>query len=125
MTDSLTSIERFKNRQMRVGRWVGVGCLALLVLLFAGGFRGGLVFGLPPLVVPPLSFAFGIAVLMGYLFVDSLRHGLVVTRGGIVDRASNRGAFLGYLALMGASSLIAGGAVLFLVIYTRANPSVV
>jgi hypothetical protein len=125
MTDSLTSIERFKSGQMRVGRRVAAGCFALIVLVFASGFRGGLVFGVPPVVVPPLSFAFGIAVLMGYLFIDSLRHGLVFTRGGIVDRASSRVAFLGYLALMGALSLIAGGAVLFLVIYMRANPGVV
>ena len=110
---------------MRAGRLVGVSCLAAVVTLIVAGWNGGLVFGVPLPTMIPVAFGFGLAALMAYLFFDSLRHGLIFTRSGIIERQRHRAAYFTYLALIAALLLFAGGAAVFLVIYSRANPSVV
>jgi hypothetical protein len=123
--DATASAEQFKKRQLRFGRTVRNVCFAFVGLFLLAAWRNGDVFGVPLRAALPLTFAYGLAVILAYGFVDALRYNLVYTRSGIIDRKTRPSLFVGYLVLMGVLSLGATGAATFLVIYSRAHPGVV
>jgi len=72
---------------------------------------------MPLPVAAPVLLAFTLAGLMVFILVDSLRHGLVYTRLGVIDRRSQRLAFLTSIAVMGLLTAVLLSAGTFLVVY--------
>jgi hypothetical protein len=87
-------------RQTRIGRRLGIICTAAAAVLGMVAYRRGSVLGLHLDAAWRLPFALGLCGFMTYLTRRALETGVVVTRGGIVERTVRPRAFYLYVAFM-------------------------
>jgi hypothetical protein len=117
VSDDITSVEHFRNRQMRAGRWAAVASLGVSVVVLLVARKSGHLLGVPLRLLGLQPIILGAAGLLLYLFVDSLRCGLVFTHTGVIRQGSRRLAFALSLALMCAvAGLLVGLSIFFLLV---------
>ena len=90
------------RQQTRMGWWIAIICSAAAAALGIAALRRGTVLGLHVDAVCPLPFTLGLAGFLAYLTRRALLTGVVLTRGGIIEREARPRAFYLYVAFMAA-----------------------